>query len=287
MKCEPTKRSIKKNTGIVNFYGATARNLLFWLRISHEMARPRSGYYSAIEYIGPRPQKPKKPNLFGGWVIVAIAIGAGVFLAKPWVGSLMAAQKGPTDAQSEVIISELENSQLTGQKIAAEALKYSNRNISYDPAYYKIAYPNGDVPRTKGVAADLIVRCYREIGIDLQELIHEDMDSNFRLYPQLWSAGTTDENIDHRRVPNLQRFFSRKGQVLKTSRNAADFHTGDIVVWALANAEIHIGIVVPGPKGAESSSWVVHHPAGGGVKWENALFDYQILGHFSYSAEAE
>lgn len=246
------------------------------------MARSRSGYYNAIEYIGPRPQKPKKPNFFGGWVIVVIAIAAGVFFAKPWAGSLMAAQKGPTDAQSEVIVRGLMGSELPGDKLAAEALKYSNRNISYDPAYFKIAYPNGDVPRTKGVAADLVVRCYRETGIDLQELIHEDMDSNFRLYPQLWAASAPDENIDHRRVPNLQRFFTRKGMILKTSRNAADYQTGDIVVWALSNAEIHIGIVVPGPEGESSAPWVVHHPAGGGVKWENSLFDYQIIGHFSY-----
>lgn len=251
------------------------------------MARSRSGYYNAIEYIGPRPQKPKKPNFFGGWVIVVIAIAAGVFFAKPWVGSLMAAQKGPTDAQSEVLVRELGASELPGDKLAAEALKYSNRNISYDPAYFKIAYPDGDVPRTKGVASDMVVRCYREIGVDLQQLIHEDMEYNFRLYPQLWAASSPDENIDHRRVPNLQRFFTRKGRVLKTSRNAADYQTGDIVVWALSNAEIHIGIVVPGPEGEGSAPWIVHHPAGGGVKWENALFDYQIIGHFSYPAEAD
>ena len=251
------------------------------------MARSRSDYYNTIEYIGPRPQKPKKPNFFGGWVILVFAITAGVFFAKPWAGSLMAAQKGPTDAQSERIVSELENSDLVGSKLAAEALKYSNRNISYDPAYFKIEYPNGDVPGRKGVAADVVVRCYREVGVDLQKLIHEDMEDNFRLYPQLWAAITPDSNIDHRRVPNLQRFFSRKGQVLNTSRDTSDYHTGDIVVWALPNAEIHIGIVVPGPKGEGAAPWVVHHPAGSAVKWEDALFDYQILGHFSYAAQTD
>jgi len=251
------------------------------------MARSRSGYYNAIEYIGPRPQKPKKPNFFGGWVIVVIALAAGVFFAKPWVGTLMAAEKGPTDAQSERIVSELEGSLLPGDRLAAEALKYSNRNISYDPAYYEIGFPNGDVPRTKGVAADLVVRCYREIGSDLQELINEDMSSHYRLYPQLWSSSTPDKNIDHRRVPNLQRFFSRKGEILKNTRNPSDFRTGDIVVWALSNADIHIGIVVPGPEGEGPTPWVVHHPAGGGVKWESALFDHQIIGHFSYPARPE
>lgn len=247
------------------------------------MARSRSGYYSTIEYIGPRPKKPKKPSFFGGWVIVAIALAAGVFFAKPWIGSLVAAQNGPTVEQSQLLISELRSSDLTGDRLAAEALNYATRGIAYDSAYYEIPYPNGDIPRSKGMAADLMVRCYREIGVDLQELVHQDMSHDYRVYPQLWQSMGPDKNIDHRRVPNLQRFFSRKGHVLKTSRDEKDYHVGDIVVWALSNAEIHIGIVVPGPDGKNGSPWVVHHPAYDSVKWENALFDYQILGHFSYS----
>ncbi|MBC7980655.1 MAG: DUF1287 domain-containing protein [Armatimonadetes bacterium] len=246
------------------------------------MARSRTGYYTAIEYIGPRPQKPKRPNFFGGWVIVAIAIGAGFFFGKPWFSSTMAAQRGPSTAQIEMIIRELDGSSEFGNRLAAEALKYSNSAVAYDPAYFKIAYPNGDVPGKKGVAADVLVRSYRQLDVDLQEKIHEDMESHFRVYPQLWAANETDKNIDHRRVPNLQRFFSRNGETLKTSRKAADYKVGDIIVWALANAETHIGIVVPGPNGNEATPWVVHHPAGGGVKWENTLFDYQIVGHFSY-----
>lgn len=251
------------------------------------MSRSRSGYYSTIEYIGPRPQKPKKPSFFGGWVIVAITITAGFFFAKPWVGSLVAAQNGPTEAQSESLIRELEKSDLMGDRLAAEALRYAHSGVSYDSTYYEIAYPNGDIPRSKGMAADLVVRSYREVGLDLQELLHEDMKLDFRVYPDLWQSIAPDENIDHRRVPNLQRFFSRKGQVLKISRDEKDYHVGDIVVWALPNAEIHIGIVVPGPEGKSGSPWVVHHPAYEAVKWENGLFNYQILGHFSYPVGAQ
>jgi hypothetical protein len=247
------------------------------------MARSRSEFYSTIEYIGPRPRKPKKPNFFGGWVIVAITLGAVFFFGKPLAGKLMAQQKGPSDAQTERIASELVSSGNFGDKLAAEALRYSNTSVTYDPAYFKIDYPNGDVPANCGVAADLLVRCYRQVGIDLQKELHEDMNGNYRLYPQLWGATTTDANIDHRRVPNLQRFFSRTGETIKVSRNPEDFKIGDIVVWALSNAETHIGIIVPGADEG-TAPWVVHHPAGGGVKWENALFDYQILGHFRYPA---
>lgn len=248
------------------------------------MARSRSGYYNAIEYIGPRPQKAKKPNFFGGWVIVAITIGAGFWFGKPYVGELMAAEKGGSEIEAEAAISGLRSSGSFGDRLAAEALQYSSYPVTYDPAYFKIAFPNGDVPSRKGVAADMVVRCYRKIGIDLQERLNEDMEGNFRDYPQLWTSTGPDTNIDHRRVPNLRRFFQRNGETLSTSTKGADYLPGDIVVWALGNAEIHIGIVVPGP-GVSSTPWVVHHPAGGGVKWEDALFDYQIMGHFRYPVE--
>ncbi len=218
-------------------------------------------------------------------MIVAITLAAGMFFVKPWIGNVLAAQKGPSEAQTELIASSLVASGKPGDKLAAEALRYSNLAITYDPAYFKIDNPGGDVPLAKGVAADLVVRCYRKIGIDLQAEIHEDMKANYRLYPQLWGSNSIDPNIDHRRVPNLQRFFSRKGETIKNSRDASTFKTGDVVLWALSNAETHIGIVVPGPDGEGGAPWVVHHPAGGGVKWENAIFDYQILEHFRYPAE--
>ena len=250
------------------------------------MARPRSGYYNAIEYIGPRPQKPKRQNFFGGWVIVAIAVAAGIFFGKPLIGGAFAADKGPTDAQAELVISQLESSGGFANDLAAEALRYSCSSVTYDPAYYKIPNPGGDVPAGKGVAADLVVRCYRKLGIDLQKGVHEDMEKHFRVYPQLWGAQGPDPNIDHRRVQNLQKYFSRNGESESTGSDPSAYKPGDVVVWVLANAaDMHVGIVVPGPPGSGDMPWVVHHPAGGGVKWEDAVFQYQILGHFRFSGE--
>lgn len=252
------------------------------------MARSRSQFHNAIEYIGPRPRKPKKPNFFGGWVIVLIAIAAGIYFTKPWIGSVLAAGKDPSLAQTALIANRLITSANSGDRLAAEALRYSSRAVTYDPAYFKIDFPGGDVPLRKGVAADLVVRCYRKVGIDLQEEINRDMQGNYRLYPQLWGSHAIDPNIDHRRVPNLQKFFSHKGETIKNSRDAATFKTGDIVVWAIPSAEIaetHIGIIVPGPEGEGSTPWVVHHPPGEAVKWESALFDYQVIGHYRYPAE--
>lgn len=249
------------------------------------MPRPRSGFYSTIEYIGPRPQKPKRQNFFGGWVIVVIAVGIGSWFGRPLIPFLKAAQVAPSTEQAEILISSLEQSNDFGDKLAATALAHSSEPVTYDPSYYKIAYPNGDVPPSKGVAADVIIRCYRKLGMDLQVDVHDDMAEHFRLYPQLWGASAPDTNIDHRRVANLQRFFERKGQTLTPSRNVSEYRPGDIVVWSLAK-EPHIGIIVPGPGDRRNEAWVVDN-MGAGVKWENVLFDYNIERHFRYPAQAQ
>jgi len=245
------------------------------------MSRSRSGFYSAIEYIGPRPKKPKRKNFFGGWVIVVIAVGAVCWFGRPLLPFLRAAQEGGSSERAAMLISTLNASGTTGNQLAAAALGHSSDKVVFDPSYYKISYPNGDVAPGKGAAADVIIRCYRKLNLDLQKEVHEDMADNFRLYPQLWGNTTPDTNIDHRRIANLQRFFERKGETLPPSRDPLDFHPGDVVIWSLANADSHIGIVVPGPGAAAAEPWVVHN-MGDGVKWEDVLFDYKIEAHFRY-----
>ena len=107
------------------------------------------------------------------------------------------------------------------------------------------------------------------------------MTAHFRLYPQLWGALAPDSNIDHRRIPNLQRFFERKAQTLTASRNPADYQAGDLVIWSLANGDKHIGIVVPGPGNRAGEAWIVHH-RDTVVKWEDVLFDFKPDAHFRY-----
>lgn len=245
------------------------------------MPRRKPGFYSTIEYIGPRPTKPRKQFFFGGWVILAIAVGLGFWFGRPLVPLIKAEQA--TVQQAEAISSSLEESKDPGPRLAAAALRRSMENVVYDPAYYRISYPMGDIPPGKGGAADVIVRSLRQIGVDLQVEVHEDMSENFRYYPQLWNAMGPDRNIDHRRVENLQRFFERKAEQAPGSREASDYRPGDIVVWSLPDAKRHIGIVVPGPGKHMSEPWVVHN-IGSGVKWENILFDYKIEAQFRYPA---
>jgi len=58
------------------------------------------------------------------------------------------------------------------------ALELTNQNVTYDPSYFSIGYPNGDVPSDKGVCTDVVIRAYRKIGIDLQKLVNKDMKAN-------------------------------------------------------------------------------------------------------------
>lgn len=248
------------------------------------MSRKHSGFYDTIEYIGPRPQKPKRRHFFGGWVILAIAGGIAFWFGRPMLSSLKAAGERPSLEQAELLIGSLKDAESPAAALAAAALEHSHARISYDPDYRKIAYPGGDVAPDRGYAPDVVVRCFREIGIDLQQEVHEDMTAHFRRYPDLWNAKEPDANIDHRRVANLQRFFERKAEIATPSRDAADYRFGDIVIWSLANAEKHIGIVVPGPGSRATEPWVVHMLDEKGVKWENVLFDYKIEAHFRYPA---
>src|SRR5438552_5031715 len=125
------------------------------------------------------------------------------------------------------------------------AIDQVGKTTSYDPSYQKIDYPNGDVPIETGVCSDVIVRAFRKAGIDLQKDVHEDMKSNFSAYPSRWGLNGPDSNIDHRRVPNLETYFTRKGKSLSITGGSDDFLPGDIITWGLGNGgQDHIGMVV-------------------------------------------
>ncbi|HEX5170094.1 MAG TPA: DUF1287 domain-containing protein [Cyclobacteriaceae bacterium] len=166
-------------------------------------------------------------------------------------------------------------------KLSDAALELTKQQVVYDPTYFQIAYPNGDVPADRGVCTDVVIRAYRKLGIDLQQKIHEDMKEYFNQYPKLWGLTRTDKNIDHRRVPNLMTFFTRHGQVKSVSRDPNDFLPGDIVCWNLGGGSTHIAIVV-NKKSADNSRYLVVHNIGAGQVLADCLFDYKIIGHYCY-----
>lgn len=166
-------------------------------------------------------------------------------------------------------------------RLSSAAISLTKDRVVYDPSYFSIAYPNGDVPAHKGVCTDVVIRAYRKLGIDLQKEVHEDMQKNFKLYPKIWGLRSTDRNIDHRRVPNLQVFFTRFGKKLVVSNNAADYKTGDLVTWMIAGRLPHIGIVSHLKTQDRKRNLIVHN-VGNGQVLEDCLFAYPITGHFQY-----
>lgn len=167
------------------------------------------------------------------------------------------------------------------KKLSDAALELTKQKVIYDPSYFTIGYPNGDIPAGKGVCTDVIIRAYRKLGIDLQKEVHEDMAANFVKYPKKWGLKHTDKNIDHRRVPNLMVFFTRKGQVKAITANASDYLPGDIVCWDLGGGITHIGIVV-NKKSADGTRYLIVHNIGGGQVLADCLFEFRIIGHYTY-----
>ena len=167
------------------------------------------------------------------------------------------------------------------ERLNRAALALTKQDVVYDPSYFGIAYPNGDVPAGKGVCTDVVIRAYRSLGIDLQREVHEDMKAHFDVYPNNWGLSKTDTNIDHRRVPNLMVFFERKGLKLSVSSNAEDYKTGDIVCWNLGGGITHIGIVIR-QRSSDGKRPLIVHNIGSGQVIEDCLFDFKIIGHYRY-----
>jgi len=166
-------------------------------------------------------------------------------------------------------------------QLADSAMELTKQHVIYDPAYFRLDYPNGDVPSGKGVCTDLVIRAYRKMGIDLQKEVHEDMSDYFDKYPKNWGLSGTDKNIDHRRVPNLMTFFTRHGTVKEITQDSEDYLPGDIVCWNLGGGITHIGIV-SGKKSIDKKRYLIIHNIGAGQVAEDMLFAYKIIGHYRF-----
>ena len=178
-----------------------------------------------------------------------------------------------------------------GQRLAEAARKQLGVTTGYDPNYSKLIYPGGDVPRSTGVCADVVIRAARDgLGLDLQKLVHEDMVTHFNAYParRVWGSREPDTNIDHRRVLNLETYWTRAGARLWAAAAPTPgdgfpkpIEVGDILTWLLDARLPHVGIVV-------SVGWQtrVVHNIGRGVE-ESRLGDFssqRAAGHYHWPA---
>ena len=168
------------------------------------------------------------------------------------------------------------------KKLLESAVGQTNLTKNYDPNYAVIPYPNGDVPIEKGVCTDVMIRAFRNAGVDLQKEVHEDMAANFSAYPAKWNLKSPDTNIDHRRVPNLQTFFTRKRKSLPITDKAEDYKPGDVVAWDLdGKGMTHIGLV-SNRYYENTKRFLIIHNIGGGAMSEDKIFDWKIIGHYRY-----
>jgi uncharacterized protein YijF (DUF1287 family) len=204
--------------------------------------------------------------------LVPTRLSAACGHEREWKGA-------PSDARRTT---DVEIASPTIRRLLDSALEQTRTTRGYTQDYFAIAYPNGDVPVSTGACTDVIIRSFRNAGVDLQKEVHEDMAANFAEYPKKWGLRTTDRNIDHRRVPNLQIYFSRKGKSLVPSLRTESYRPGDVVSWDLdGKGMTHIGIV-SNMRSTETGRYLIIHNIGGGVNAEDRLFEWKITGHFRY-----
>jgi uncharacterized protein YijF (DUF1287 family) len=168
-------------------------------------------------------------------------------------------------------------------RLIAAARRQVGVTLHYDSAYTTLPFPNGDVPRVKGVCTDVVIRAYRDaFGLDLQALVNADMRAAFGAYPKKWGLKHADPNIDHRRVPNLRTWLARKGAALPIPRDGSGWQPGDIFTSLVSGTGTHIGLVSDrsGAKGP-----LIIHNIGGGAREEDALLDWPITGRYRWSID--
>jgi uncharacterized protein YijF (DUF1287 family) len=168
--------------------------------------------------------------------------------------------------------------------LVAAALAQTGQSVRYDGSYRRIPYPGGDVPSDVGVCTDVVIRAYRAVGVDLQQRVHEDMTRAFAEYPRSWGLRRPDSNIDHRRVPNLQAYFRRRGVGLAVTRDPMDYVAGDIATWMLPGNLPHIGIVTD-RRSPDGTRPLIVHNIGNGPELEDMLLQFPITGHYRYRGE--
>ena len=204
------------------------------------------------------------------------------------VFGIIGGANGPINSKVSPKIQKVQFNEIScsgkAKKLVEAAKERTSHSVTYDGRYIKLKYPGGDVPDNIGVCTDLVVRCYRKLGIDLQKRVHEDMVKNFHLYPKRWGLKRADKNIDHRRVPNLRTFFKRYGKVLPISENGLAYKPGELITWMLPGNLPHIGIVSDQLSEDGKRALIIHN-IGQGPVIEDMIFSFKITDRFLYELD--
>lgn len=144
--------------------------------------------------------------------------------------------------------------QATSTSLAEEVLAAAKLQAAigtkYRMIYPRINYPAGDISPKEGLCCDVVIRALRAAGIDLQELVEEDLRSNRADYRGLNMGGFQqgfDKSWNHRRTAILDRFLSRHALALPTRferATASEWRPGDIVIFKRnGNETWHVALV--------------------------------------------
>ncbi len=214
------------------------------------------------------------------WASFSLAICLVLIAVGCRSRSNQVSSKGAVPAHP-VIKSLPQNSSPQLKQVIDGAIAQAGVTTGYDPSYVSISYPRGDVPMNTGVCSDVLVRAFRSAGIDLQKEVHEDMARGWDEYPKRWGLSKPDSNIDHRRVPNLMKYFERKGKAVPITDEPDDYLPGDIVAWDLGGGVYHIGMVTNMLSETQREGLIVHN-IGAGTRIEDVLLNWTIKGHYRY-----
>ena len=229
-----------------------------------------------------RRPKESNPALYRGERSFVILSALGLLLVSACQQQIARTRPPLKPPEQQTETRALPDKSSPNLKLIVEgAVAQVGKTTGYDPSYQKLDYPNGDVPIETGVCSDVIIRAFRKANIDLQKDVHEDMKSNFSTYPTKWGLKGPDTNIDHRRVPNLQTFFTRKGKSLDTTSGSENFLPGDIVTWDLGGGVDHVGMVT-NVWYKPTQRYLIVHNIGGGTLMQDGLFSWKITGHYRY-----
>ncbi|MCP4317973.1 MAG: DUF1287 domain-containing protein [Hyphomicrobiales bacterium] len=215
-------------------------------------------------------------------LVAVIALGITAFAVLPGHNRAIGWQLATSSFASppSPVEAPIQPSTDWSKTLIAAAEQQIGETVTYDPAYVRLAFPGGDVPRARGVCTDVVIRAMRDAhDVDLQLLVNRDMKQSFGAYPRKWGLARPDANIDHRRVPNLQRYFERIGAEQPITDDAQDYLPGDIVTWKLPGNLDHIGIVTDRPNRDATHPLVVQN-IGAGTRLQDMLFSYAISGHY-------
>lgn len=203
---------------------------------------------------------------------IALALLPGSF---PQLASIIKSEKTNADFGIAPCVSsvDMDGDGVDDQTDILEGAKaYVATKPQYKSAYYEGGYPTDGY----GVCTDVVAQALLAAGYELRTLVDEDIHQA----PEAYGYITPDSNIDFRRVPNLNVYFSRHAITLTTDVNDIEaWQGGDIVVF-----ENHVGIVSD-KRNLKGVPYVIHHYIKGQKNYEeDILWCYgKIVGHYRVS----